>query len=242
MADQPTGTIKKTAVETTEEPFIPGTQIISAVLQPVPEEDPYYPPEAPFDPLPPFTLFPSEIEKVPTKSVIIDIETTGSNPWDSRITVIGALDINRPGDPQFFYGKDEKVIVEKFMKWFDENGFNEIIGYNVSFDHRFIFSRMLRYMIPSGAFSWANLYDLMSVMKQVQMAFVYGFNKPGSLGEWGKYLFNLDKTLTFEEILKAWEDGRINDIIEHNARDLELTYLLWVDVQYVMESGRLAKE
>ena len=86
-----------------------------------------------------------------------------------------------------------------------------------------------------GAFADADLYDVAQTMKQVKQEFVFGWNKVGSLGQWQEYLLGTHKTMTFEQLLKAYKEGRINDIITYNKGDVRSTYQLWALSQYVGE-------
>ncbi|RLC74545.1 MAG: hypothetical protein DRJ03_31770 [Chloroflexi bacterium] len=230
-----TATIRKSVVETDEEPFIPGGKKLTLVLEPLPEETVYYPPEAP-----------REAERVipeirrPTlpariKPVIIDIETTGPFPWDSRIICISALDPDRPDVVETFYDEDERKLVDDFIRWFKAKGFNEIVGFNLSFVTRFIFAKCLRYAIRCGEFVVAEYYDLMDVLRKVKREYVYTLNKAGDMETWVEYLLGETKLMTFDEILKAWKEKRIADIIEHNKKDVKLLYQIWLLIQYVEE-------
>lgn len=227
--------IKTSVVETEEAPFIPGEKKLKVVLQPLPEEDPYYPPEEPYEPLPPWEAIPWAPPIPPKKYMVLDIETTGANPWDSRIISISARDVDPEAKIITFSDPDEMLMVKAFVDWYTAQGFTDIIGYNVSFDYRFIYAKCLRYLIRFGAWLTSNLFDLMNVMKQVKREFVFGYNKAGTLGEWAAFLWNEKKMMTIEEILKAWTDRRIDDIIKHNQHDVELTYALWMTVNYVEE-------
>jgi len=169
------------------------------------------------------------------KSMVLDIESTGALPWDSRIICIGAKDaalFDQP--PTVFFDEDEKVMVEDFLSWFRSGGFTEIIGYNVSFDFRFIFSRCLFYQLQAPNFFASDLYDMMNVMKQVKREYVFGFNKPGSLEDWMKYLWNESKAMTIEEILEAYARKEYEPIVDHCRQDVEYTFTLWLLAQYVL--------
>ena len=220
------GEVTYEKVLTTEETWKPGARKIEVVLQPIYGEGIYYPWIYPYGPIP-------EIPEIVPRSVVIDIETTGPEPYDSRIITIGVVDIRNPENIISFTNEDEELMVKEFIAWFELNGFDEIIGYNVSFDYRFIFAKLLRYRLPSKAFMDADLYDVMQMMKQAKMAFVFGYNKPGTLEQWAAYLFGEKKILTFEEILIAWEEERIYDIIKHNKHDVELCLMLWALIKYV---------
>jgi len=227
--------IKTSVVETEEEPFIPGGKKITLVLEPLPEESVYYPPEAPREAEKVLPEIFKPVLPVKIKPVILDIETTGPFPWDSRIICISCIDPDDPENIVTFQDMDEKKMVEDFITWFKDKGFNEVVGFNVSFDTRFIFAKCLRYAIRCGEFVVAEYYDLMDVLRKVKREYVYTINKAGNMETWVEYLLGERKMLTFEEILKAWKEKRIEDIVEHNRKDVKLLYQIWLLIQYVEE-------
>ena len=235
MTEPIKASIETRIVETTEQPFIPGGKRIELVLQPLPEEEPFTPPTAPVPELP-IEEFPGELFLPPEKkSLVLDIETTGIMPFNSRIICISAMDVNNPMDIKQFHDLDEEKMVREFINYFDQNNFTEIIGYNVAFDYRFIFAKMMRYGIRSAKFVGADLYDLMQVMKQVKTQYVFNQNKAGHLHEWVEYFFGMQIAHTPQDILKAWKDKRIDYILDVNKKDVEATYRLWYLVNYVSE-------
>lgn len=231
------GSVTARKKQTTEEPFRPGEKRIVAVLQPVEEEEVYVPEASPMTSL----SYPAIVEK---RSVVMDIETTGVLPWESRIVCIGALDTSKVLKEEdivpnmiIFTAETEEATVRAFIDWFTAQKFTEIIGYNLSFDTRFIFAKCMRFRIPCGAFVDASLYDLCQVMKQVKQEFVFGFNKPGDLAAWSEYLLGEQKFLDYEGILKAWKNKRVDLILAHNRQDIVITYKLWALVQFTGEGN-----
>jgi len=220
------GGVTVTWEETTEEPFRPGGATIVAVLKPEAGESKYFPPWEPLSP-PPQPVVPEE-----NRPVVIDVETTGTNPVKSRIICISAAGLDNPDEIVTFYRKDEKEMVREFIDWFENKGYNQIVGYMVGFDFKFIWSRMLRYRIKSKAFYEADLMDLAQILAQGKEAFVYGKHKAGKLDDWAKYLLGMQKLMSYDELLKAYEQGRIEDVIEHNRKDVEIELLLYALIQY----------
>lgn len=175
-------------------------------------------------------------EKYRWKKCILDIETTSFTPWiDGRIICIGIKDIDSD-ETIVFYDEHEEMLLVKFLQYFNKKDFREIIGFNLSFDIRFIFSRCLKYKIPSYDFFKASQFDLMMVLKGVKKG--YNFNKPGTLNEWATFLFNKGKLFENTKISSLYEEGRIDEIIEYNKNDLELTYDLWGRINLVLMDVR----
>jgi len=199
--------VKKIEVELVPEKFLP-------------PEKPYYEPSAP--PIP------------ADRPVVIDIETTGANPWDSRIICISARDMTMPeAEIRTFYDEDEQKMVNDFLNWYESNAFNKVVGFLVAFDFRFIFAKCLRYLRSSPAFFQSKLYDIANVLKQVKTEFVYNKNKQGSLEDWVSFLFGKHKTITYKEMFEAYQRGEIDKIIEYNKNDVFLTTLIYAAILYV---------
>ena len=78
------------------------------------------------------------------KRCVLDIETEGLEPWVDRLICIGCRDVDSPKTEVFFH-EDENVVLEGFLSWFNRNGFTDVIGYNISFDLRFLFAKCLKY-------------------------------------------------------------------------------------------------
>jgi len=187
--------------------------------------------------VPPFTPWrPVEPQMPIRRSLIIDIETTGILPWESRLICISLMD---PADPDLevitIYDEEEEKTVRIFIEVLQQNGIEELIGYNLLFDYRFIFAKCLRYRIAAPILDEQKLYDIMEIMEKGRRGFVYGRNKPGRLEDWTKFLFGESKLMTNREMLQAWGEGRVDDIIKYNRDDVRKTYKLWALAQLVLQ-------
>jgi ribosomal protein S27E len=169
----------------------------------------------------------------PLKPLIIDIETSGLNPWESRITVIGVKDVIAQEEPIVqFSDPDEMKMLEDFLAFFHAGGYNQIIGFNVGFDYRFLYAACMRYRLQCPEVVAAKLWDIAEIVKQVKTSYVFNTNKQGDLDSWSRYLLNMKKTMTAEEMLTAWDEGRILDILVYNENDVLLEYYLWGLIKY----------
>lgn len=225
--------LRKSIVETTEEPFIPGEIALEFTLIPVPEDEPYTPPEVPINlPLPyqPREYVPVSPEMVPA---ILDIETTGTMPFDSQLICISIIDIRDVENVITFAGEDERQVITDFINYFEASDINQLIGYNVSFDYRFLFAKAMFYHLAAKALHDAELMDMMNVMKQVKLEFVFGFNTPGRLEQWTEYFFGIPKLLSYEDQLKLWERRELQPIIDNNQNDARVTLMLYALYLYV---------
>lgn len=170
------------------------------------------------------------------KPLIIDIETTGAEPWADRIICIGVKDPFLPtSEPIVFINDNEEKVVLDFLDYFIRGEYNQLIGYNTAFDFRFIFSKMLYYRIASSEFCTVDLYDIMQVMEQVKQAFVYGYNKSGKLGDWTQNLFGLQKPMDYHELLDAWEKHDFARIVNYNKFDVENEFIIYALIELVKE-------
>jgi hypothetical protein len=189
-------------------------------------------------------VVPSEAEKItppkPAKGVIpliVDIETTGLNPWECRIICIGYKDPAMPdSDPICILDEDEEKILLEFLSVFVAGKYNQLIMYNGAFDYRFIFARCLYYRITCKEWVNASIYDIMQVMQQVKQTYVYSMNKSGGLDNWITFLLGVSKTLTFEEMLAAWELKEYLQIIEYNINDVQTEFLLYALIESVKQN------
>jgi len=235
----------------TEQPFVPTQgKTVDFVMEEIPSDEySYAPPTTDTSSQLPnfsvvFSLMPekstwttSEGEQVsePLKPLVVDIETSGLNPWESRIIVIGVKDVMQQEEPVIqFSDPDEMKMLEDFLNFFNAGGYNQIIGFNVGFDYRFIFSAMMRYRLQCPKLYYAKLFDIANTMKQVKDSYVYNANKQGDLDKWSRYLLNMKKTMTAEEMLTAWDEGRILDILNYNENDVILEYYLWGLIKYTL--------
>ncbi|HUX62105.1 MAG TPA: hypothetical protein VMV32_12395, partial [Ignavibacteriaceae bacterium] len=132
----------------------------------------------------------------------------------------------------------EEALLKEFLYWFDGQNFTRIVGYNVSFDHRFIFTKACRYRIVANKWANVGMRDVMQILKQVQEAFVYGMNKPGTLDEWGNELLGYGKLAPQEDCLKAFLSKDWNFVVAFNNRQVQCCYDLYALVRYCAgESG-----
>jgi len=164
---------------------------------------------------------------------IADIETKGYLPWNnSRIICIGLLNIQTK-TKHVFHNISEEKLIHSFVKFFDSKNFDEIIGYNIAYDIRFILSRCLKYKIPAQQLYQAEITDIIKILSLSIKG--ENYNKPGKLGEWSSYLFNKTTLYQNGSVKALFSQGKIDEIIAHNSRDLDLTFGIWTRVQEVLE-------
>jgi uncharacterized protein YprB with RNaseH-like and TPR domain len=164
------------------------------------------------------------------KKCVLDIETTGFNPWSGKIICIGIKDVDS-NDVTIFHDDHEETLLIRFLQYFNKNNFREVIGFNVGFDVRYIIARCLRYRIPADVFLTANYVDLMRVLNGFKR--LANFGRPGTLDEWSRFLLGRGKLLNNASVPALYHQGRITEILEYNKNDVEITYEIWKRINSV---------
>ena len=249
--------IKTSVVETSEETFKPGlavpitaelveegvpaeaiteTQATQIFAQLEPEEQEastFYTPEwqefyRNFIPAP-YTTYktPPEYEEEKGR-LVINIETTGILPFESRLICIGVLDpaLAEPAISQFM-NETEEATIQEFVDWINSTGYTELISYNVAFDYRFLYTLMQRYRLVCPSWTTMRLFDLQTQQKQVQQKFVPGQNKPGTLEQWSTYLLGTIPYAEQKQVFAWLKEGNIEEILKFNEDKVIKSYMLY---------------
>ena len=167
------------------------------------------------------------------KKCVLDIETTGFNPWSGRIICIGIKDV-ATGELRVFYDEHEETLLVRFLQYFSKNNFREIIGFNIGFDIRYILGRCLRYRIPANGFFTATSTDLMRALN----GFKRTYGKLGTLDEWSRFLLGRGKLLNNASIPALYRQGRIAEILRYNKNDVQITFEIWKRTNSVLGRAR----
>lgn len=202
-----------------EEPFYgAGQQGIIGILEP--EKLPEFPG------LPDF--------RIKKKGLLLNIETTGVNPVESQLICISYLDPSED-EPvaRTIIGLTPPELLREFIRVFDDGAYNQIIGYNVSFDLRFLFSVAERYRVKAANLFKADIYDVANIQKQVKSEFVFTTQKPGTLDEWAKFLWGLEPPHEQEDVFKAFAEQDWQTITEFNEYKVFAIYSVFILQLYV---------
>jgi len=168
------------------------------------------------------------------KELLINIETTDLMPTEGRIYSIAFLDLSDPlAETQIAVLNDEAALIDGFLDFFETGLYTKLTGYNVAFDYRYIFTKMMKYRRVSKAWKNVELRDVMQIMQQVKEAFVFGYNKPGTLDEWGKALLGKGKYGTQELMLRKYLQGDFDYVRSFQNRQIELTRDLYTLARFV---------
>lgn len=163
------------------------------------------------------------------RSLIVDIETTGVQPYESRIIAIGFLDPSQENpEVSIFVEEDEETLVQKFVDFWEGSTYTDFVGYNAPFDYRFLFAACARYRISAPRLFDASVYDLQDVYDKVRPGQVFGRNKSGTLDDWSQYLLGFGKDTSAAEVIQAWKDGKIDIVVQHVQTDVIIEYALFL--------------
>jgi hypothetical protein len=174
------------------------------------------------------------------RELIVNIETTDVLPFAGRITSIAWIDLTDPAaEPKVITDEDEEGMLRAFLDWFDSKGFTRIIGFNASFDHRFIFTKAALYRRPCKLWADIQMRDIMQILQQVKEAFVYGLNKAGTMDEWAKHLLGYGKYGTQEEELARWIRKDYDYVSAFNINQVNIVYDLYALLRYTLSEASI---
>ena len=208
---------------------------IPFTLEEIPPEEKPVEPYIPYQPVYPTgyeTLYPAiqapifyEEPAAPLeKELLINIETTDLKPWEGRIYSIGIQDLSVPAiEPIILIGNDEEELLTQFLEIFNQINPKKLVGFKLTFDHRYIFAKMMLYRLQNEAFKDIEMLDVKQIMDQVQEKFVYFPSKRGSLDDWGKMLLGKGKYGSQELMLKKYISGDFDYVKAFQLRQLEIT-------------------
>lgn len=166
--------------------------------------------------------------EAPTSELILNVETTGTLPWESRLILISVMDPNVASPSiQTFIQDTEENTMKEFTDWLNSTGYSKLVGFNVAFDFRFLYSLMQKYRIAVPAWPEMGLIDLMTQQKQVKQAFVPGYNKEGTLEQWSTYLFGTQPYAEQKKVFEWLKAGNIDEIVAFNEDKVTKTYFLY---------------
>jgi DNA polymerase elongation subunit (family B) len=169
------------------------------------------------------------------RAFALDIETTGVNPWDSRLICIGVKNLREPDSPiEVLFDVDEKKLVEKFVNYMKAHEPEVIVGWGIGFDYKFLFYKLMFYRKECKEWFDAEFYDLMDLFRKGTERSIYTLQKPDKLEDAAKYLLQMKKKMTYDELLLAWQRKEYEKIIKYNENDVKIIEGLWLLSQYAM--------
>lgn len=177
------------------------------------------------------------VEKAEKKSLIFNIETLGLDPLKARIITIGLQDSMVPNEnPTIIMLEDEAEMLRSLFTIISEGDFTELIGYNLSFDFRFILLRAMYHGINCQEFYNCSLFDLMQAMQQGKLAFVYNPQKAPNLSDVADFLFNYPKPFTDVEMMEYYKKGERDKVLEFASSQITRTLALYWTFRLISET------
>jgi len=205
------------------EPVYVGEKLIIIPMSPVPQK-----------PAPAPAPSPVPYEK---KRLVVNIETTGFDPFLDRIIAIGVQDPNDyEANPLIIMFDDERQILDLLFTIIVEGSYEEIIGYGLSFDFRFIMVRAMYHGLTCKEFYDMTLYDLMQGMAQGKFSFVYFPQKAVKLSDVGEFFWGFPKPFTDLKMLEYYELGQLDKVSEFTSSQVMRILALYYLFRYINET------
>ena len=157
---------------------------------------------------------------------IIDVETTGLDPLNSRLVAIG---IGHKDEIKIITNDDEEQMLNEFWGFVNVNAIDKIVGFNVGFDWLFLKLRSLKYGLKIKHFAnYTGRIDLRTILNGNKYA-------KGKLTDYCKF-FELDvpeDDLKGDAVPTLWEqytmgdNNALEEIKKHLGYDIERTLKLY---------------
>lgn len=160
--------------------------------------------------------------------LILNIETSGFNPLTDRIISIGFMDpaLDLP-EPTIIMKDDEGQMLNELFTVIKQFGYNQLVGYGLSFDFRFIVLKAMKHGLTCQEFAQIGIYDLMQAMAQVKFEFMYFPQKAINLSDVSDFFWNFPKPFTDLEMLKFWKSGRNDKVLDFSRSQIWRISLLY---------------
>lgn len=215
MADQE-------AIITREPVMAPVDEIIIPLEKVIPKPYvPYVPPPAPPE----------------KKGIVFNIEATGFKPLEDRVISIGLQDPNFPeANPIVLMLADEKQLISAFFEVLEMGGFNELIGYGLSFDYRFILIKAMKYGLFCKEFYDCDLYDLMQACAQGKFSYMYFPQRALKLSDVADYFWSYPKPFSDLEMLKYYASGDYNKVVAFTSSQITRILALYLTFRKITET------
>ena len=106
---------------------------------------------------------------------------------------------------------------------FNVNEFKRLIGFKLTFDHRYIFNKLMLYRMKSSKWADIELRDVKQLLDQVKEEFVYFPDKTGTLNDYGKSLLGKGKYGPQATLLKMFLAQNVPYVEAFQNRQIEIT-------------------
>lgn len=225
-------------------PFIPGAGeriVIEFEPEPYVRSEPVPGLESLWPQTPRYDLLPDLV--IPGDPWVMDIETTGLKPHESRIICIGLKSLkDRYREPIQMMDMDEEKILVEFRRWMKALNPSQLVGWGLGFDYKFIFRKLATWRIECKELQETKFYDLADVYRRGTEHYTWTMQKMDKLADVSITLLDREKMFQHGETLEAWLAKDYEGILAHNLNDIEIIADLWLLAQHAMGEGELAEE
>ena len=165
------------------------------------------------------------------KTITLDIETTGLNPYyGDRITCICAKD-SSDGQKFSIIMEDEKMILDYFFLWINtrKEGYQLISKNGKMFDLPFMYVRAMQVLKADWSFLFQYPhFDLSDIT----------YSKYISLDDIAKLYGLSGKNGNGKNAIKLWQDRKFAELKEYCMHDVELTEMIYKIYIKMVEDGK----
>lgn len=174
---------------------------------------------------------------------VLDIETTGLAPYESRIVCIGMKSLrDREREPILLLDVNEEQMLHDFARWMKALNPSALVGWGLGFDYKFLFQKLAAHRVKCPVLQEVKFQDLANVYRTGMEKYIYSIQKLDKLDNIARALLGRGKTMSARDVLEAWLAGEHDKIKAFNRQDLELIADLWLLAQYVQGKGELPEE
>jgi len=174
------------------------------------------------------------------RGLILNIETDGLKPWENRIIAIGIQDPAFPNDmPTIIMDESEEFMIYSLLMVIKEGRYNELIGYGLSFDYRFLLMKYMKYNLDCKEFYDCDLYDLGQAMAQGKFEYVYYAQKQPKLSDIADFFWGYPKPFTDLEMIEYYKLGQLDKVVEFATSQIIRINALYVLFRRIIETSAL---
>jgi len=163
-----------------------------------------------------------------SRRLILNIETNGLDPFVNRIVTIGIQDPLKPSEPPIIIMlDDEEYMIKLLFTMIQDGDYNDLVGYGLSFDYRFILIKAMKYNIGCQDFYNCGLIDLMQAVAQGKFSYMYFPQKATSLSKVSAYFWGFPKIFPDLQLLKYYAEGDMEKVREFAIDQIVRTFALY---------------
>ena len=170
------------------------------------------------------------------KVICFDCEATGLNPWEDRLIVVGAWDVQQPKSEIIsFASLDEEMLVNAVLDWFDDEKPDALTGYNMAYDVRRLLTRAMYFQHKASFLNSVKYYDTMEILKKGTYTSIASTQPAGTVEDWETYFWDIKKPYTIQECFDDLAAGSIEKFRLRNRSCVSGEGDLFNLVQWVLQ-------